>query len=170
MTETAPFICGSQQLIIPNVIVKLQPSLCEIFATFFTYQVTLILGIWKAFVIIFLIQSKPVETGHSNIKITDFLYQVKFKTANQKVKKNHSVEIHVDIDAALAEIDAVEFDSISTSDHFYPRRKYFVIGSCCFLNNLLVRSHASRVEQRLISIAQSIVRLDRDEICKLHRI
>lgn len=74
------------------------------------------------------------------------------------------VEIHVDIDAALAEIDAVEFDSISTSDHFYPRRKYFVIGSCCFLNNLLVRSHASRVEQRLISIAQSIVRLDRDEI------
>lgn len=76
MTETVPFICGSQQLITPNVIVKLQPSLCEIFATFFTYQVTLILRIWKAFVIIFLIQSKPVETGHSNIKITDFLYQV----------------------------------------------------------------------------------------------
>ena len=165
MIEIEPFICGSQQRIIPNVIVKLWQNPCEIFATFFIYQVTLIPRIWKVFAIIFLIQSKPVGTGLFNIKITDFLYQVKYITRTQKVK-NHLVDIHVDIDAALAEIDAVEFDSISTSDHFYPRRKYFVIGSCCFLNNLLVRSHASRVEQRLISIAQSIVRLDRDEICK----
>ncbi len=126
----------------------------------------MILHIWKAFAIIFLIQIKPVVTGLSNIKITDFLYQVKYETESQKVKKKHLVDIHVDLDAALAEIDAVEFDSISTSDQFYPRRKYFVIGSCCFLNNLLVRSHASRVEQRLISIAHSIVRLERDEICK----
>ena len=96
--------------------------------------------------------------------------------------------LSVDLDAALAEIDAVEFDASrivtnfrflfflhfhvlvksfsSSTEQYYPRRKYIVLGSCCFYRGLLVASHASKEEQKLISMVHTIVPLQHNEICE----
>lgn len=71
----------------------------------------------------------------------------------------------MDLDAALAEIDAVEFDSSSSTEQYYPRRKYFVLGSCCFYRGLLVASHANREEQKLISMLYTAIPMIHNEIC-----
>ena len=73
---------------------------------------------------------------------------------------SHTVPIYVtaDIDSALAEIDAIEFDSLTgiqaASDQIYPRRKYLVVGSAVYYRGLLVGSHATRQDQRLLSVLQ----------------
>ena len=97
--------------------------------------------------------------------------------------------LSVDLDAALAEIDAVEFDAsrivtnfrflgpfltfsafvksfLSSTEQYYPRRKYIVLGSCCFYRGLLVASHASKEEQKLISMVHTVVPLQHNEICE----
>ena len=72
-----------------------------------------------------------------------------------------------DIDSALAEIDAIEFDSIvQTPNQFYPRRKYFVIGSAVYYRGLLIGSHSSREDQKLLSTIQSAKILLENETCK----
>ena len=71
-----------------------------------------------------------------------------------------------DIDSALAEIDAIEFDSIvQTPNQFYPRRKYFVIGSAVYYRGLLIGSHSSREDQKLLSTIQSAkILLENEEL------
>jgi hypothetical protein len=80
------------------------------------------------------------------------------------------VSLSIDLDAHLAEIDAVEFDASSSTDQYYPRRKFFVLGSSLFYRGLLIASHANREEQRLISMVYTVLPMTHNEICKLIKI
>ena len=78
---------------------------------------------------------------------------------------SHTVPIYVtaDIDSALAEIDAIEFDSLTGiqagSGQIYPRRKYLVVGSAVYYRGLLIGSHATRQDQRLLSVLLESLRI-----------
>ena len=82
---------------------------------------------------------------------------------------SHTVPIYVtaDIDSALAEIDAIEFDSLmgmqGSTGQIYPRRKYFVVGSAVYYRGLLVGSHATRQDQRLLSALEAALVLQNNE-------
>lgn len=82
---------------------------------------------------------------------------------------SHTVPIYVsaDIDSALAEIDAIEFDALinhgGSQGQIYPRRKYFVVGSAVFYRGLLVGSHATRQDQRLLSALEAALMLQANE-------
>ena len=77
------------------------------------------------------------------------------------------IYVTADIDSALAEIDAIEFDSLmgiqSSTGQIYPRRKYFVVGSAVYYRGLLVGSHATRQDQRLLSALEAALVLQNNE-------
>ena len=97
-----------------------------------------------------------------------FCVKIQWKYALRDYSHTIPISLAADIDSALAELDAIEFDSIVQSpNQFYPRRKYFVIGSAVYYRNLLVGSHSSREDQKLLSTLQSAVMLVEGETCRL---